>query len=108
GDRVVLRAATTVGGGRVLDPSPPRHASLERMELIDRGEIAETVHEPVRAASLAHLGEVTGVMQADGWVFSSTWLEELRAELNARLERADPLDPGIAPPADAWSGAVVP
>src|SRR6476646_9647594 len=30
GDRVVLRAETTVGGGRVLDPSPPRHASLER------------------------------------------------------------------------------
>jgi selenocysteine-specific elongation factor len=25
GDRVVLRAGTTVGGGRVLDPAPPRH-----------------------------------------------------------------------------------
>ena len=108
GDRVVLRAATTVGGGRVLDPAPPRHASLERMELVDRGEIAATVHEPVRAESLAHLGELTGVMEADGWVFSGTWLEELRAELDARLERADPLDPGIAPPPEAWSGAVVP
>ncbi len=108
GDRVVLRAGTTVGGGRVLDPSPPRHASLERMELVERGEIAATVHEPVRAESLAHLGELAGVEQADGWVFSSTWLEELRAELNERLERADPLDPGIAPPPDAWSGAVVP
>jgi len=107
-DRVVLRAATTVGGGRVLDPSPPRHASLERMELVDRGEIAATVHEPVRARSLAHLGELTGVEEADGWVFSSTWLEELRAKLDARLERADPLDPGIAPPPEAWSGAVVP
>jgi selenocysteine-specific elongation factor len=108
GDRVVLRAATTVGGGRVLDPSPPRHASLERMELVDRGEIAATVHEPVRAESLAHLGELAGVEEADGWVFSTTWLEELRAELDARLERADPLDPGIAPPPEAWSGAVVP
>jgi len=108
GDRVVLRAATTVGGGRVLDPSPPRHASLERMELVDRGEIAATVHEPVRAESLAHLGELTGVMQADGWVFSGTWLDELRAELNARLEHADPLDPGIAPPPQAWSGAITP
>jgi selenocysteine-specific elongation factor len=108
GDRVVLRAATTVGGGRVLDPSPPRHASLERMELLERGEIAATVHEPVRAALLAHLGEIAGVMEADGWIFSSTWLEELRAELSERLERADPLDPGIAPPPDAWSGAVVP
>ena len=108
GDRVVLRASTTVGGGRILDPSPPRHASLERMELVDRGEIAATVHEPVRADSLAHLGELAGVIEADGWVFSSIWLDELRTELNERLERADPLDPGIAPPPDTWSGAVVP
>jgi selenocysteine-specific elongation factor len=108
GDRVVLRAGTTVGGGRVLDPSPPRHASLERMELVERGEIAATVHEPVRADSLAHLGDLAGVEAAGGWVFSSLWLEELRAELDERLERADPLDPGIAPPPDAWADAVVP
>jgi selenocysteine-specific elongation factor len=25
GDRVVLRAGTTVGGGRIVDPTPPRH-----------------------------------------------------------------------------------
>ena len=31
GDRVVLRAGTTVGGGVVVDPAPPRHASAERM-----------------------------------------------------------------------------
>ena len=108
GDRIVLRAETTVGGGRVLDPSPPRHASLERMELVERGEIAATVHEPVRAESLAHLGDLAGVEESDGWVFSSAWLEELRAELNGRLEHADPLDPGIPPPPDAWAGAVVP
>ena len=108
GDRLVLRAATTVGGGRVLDPSPPRHSSHERMELVERGEIAATVHEPVRAESLAHLGELAGVEEAGGWVFSSAWLAELRAELEARLARADPLDPGIAPPPDAWAGAVVP
>jgi selenocysteine-specific elongation factor len=108
GDRVVLRAATTVGGGRVLDPSPPRHASLERMELVERGEIAATVHEPVRAESLARLGDLAGVEEADGWVFSRAWLEELRAELDDRLEHADPLDPGVAPPPEAWSGAVVP
>jgi selenocysteine-specific elongation factor len=108
GDRIVLRAETTVGGGRVLDPSPPRHASLERMELVDRGEIAATVHEPVRAESLTHLGDLAGVEQADGWVFSSAWLEELCVELDNRLERADPLDPGISPPPDAWAAAVVP
>jgi selenocysteine-specific elongation factor len=108
GDRVVLRAETTVGGGRVLDPSPPRHASLERMELVERGEIAATVHEPVRAESLAHLGDLDGVEEAGGWVFSTAWLNELRTELDDRLEHADPLDPGIPPPPDAWAGAVVP
>jgi len=108
GDHVVLRAETTVGGGRVLDPAPPRHASAERMELVERGEIAATVHEPVRAESLAHLGELEGVEEADGWVFSSSWLDELRAELDERLGRADPLDPGIPPPAEAWAGAIVP
>ena len=108
GDRVVLRAETTVGGGRVLDPSPPRHASVERMELVERGEIAATVHEPVRVESLAHLGDLAGVEAADGWVFSKAWLQELRAQLDDRLERADPLDPGIPPPPDAWAAAVVP
>jgi selenocysteine-specific elongation factor len=108
GDHVVLRADTTVGGGRVLDPAPPRHASLERMELLERGDAAATIYEPVREESLAHLGELTGVERADGWVFSSAWLDSLRAELNTRLDAADPLDPGIAPPATPWAAAVVP
>jgi len=108
GDRVVLRAGTTVGGGVVIDPAPPRHASAARMELVEQGDVASTVHEPVRAASLRHLGEPTGVEQADGWVFSRAWLDELRAELEARLDRADPLDPGIPPPPEPWAPAVVP
>jgi len=108
GDRVVLRAGTTVGGGRVLDPSPPRHASAERMELVERGEIAATVHEPVRADSLQHLGELTGAEHADGWVFSRAWLDELRAEIESRLALADPLDPGVPPPAEPWAPAIVP
>jgi len=108
GDRVILRADTTVGGGIVIDPSPPRHTSAERMALVESGEIAATVHEPVREESLAHLGELTGIERAGGWVFSSAWLDELRAELDTRLARADPLDPGISPPPEAWAAAVVP
>jgi selenocysteine-specific elongation factor len=109
GDRVVIRAATTVGGGRVIDPAPPRHSSAERMELVERGEIAATVHEPVRAESLRRLGELQGgVREADGWVFAPAWLDELRAELDERIARADPLDPGVAPPPEPWAAAVVP
>ena len=107
-DRLVLRAATTVGGGRVIDPSPPRHANAERMELVERGEFAGTVHEPVRVESLRHLGELAGVEQADGWAFSGTWLDELRADLERRIAAADPLDPGVAPPSEPWATAVMP
>jgi selenocysteine-specific elongation factor len=108
GDRVILRAATTVGGGRVIDPAPPRHASPRRMELVERGEVAATVHEPVRAETLRHLGPLTGVESADGWVFSREWLDDLRADLERRLAVADPLDPGVPPPAQPWAPAVVP
>jgi selenocysteine-specific elongation factor len=108
GDRVILRAGTTVGGGLVLDPLPPRHASVARMELVEQGQIAATVHEPVREETLVHLGELQGVERAGEWVFSRAWLDELRDELDGRLAAADPLDPGIAPPPEPWSPAVVP
>ncbi|HVA30148.1 MAG TPA: selenocysteine-specific translation elongation factor, partial [Gaiellaceae bacterium] len=110
GDRVVLRAGSTVGGGRVIDPAPPRHASAQRMELVERGEIAATVHEPVRADTLRRLvdGELAGVETADGWAFSSAWLDELRAELERRIAAADPLDPGVSPPSEPWAAAIVP
>jgi selenocysteine-specific elongation factor len=110
GDRVVLRTGTTVGGGRVIDPAPPRHASAERMELVEQGAIAATVHEPVRAETLRHLvdGEIEGVQAADGWLFSPAWLAELRAELEQRIAGADPLDPGVPPPPEPWAAAIVP
>ncbi len=110
GDRVVLRGETTLGGGRVLDPSPPRHASAERIELLERGDVAATIHAPVRLASLRHVldGEPAGVERAGEWVFSREWLDELGTELDRKLAAADPLDPGIHPPAEPWSSAVVP
>ena len=110
GDRVVLRAQTTVGGALVLDPAPPRHADATRFDVLARGDVASLVHAPVRRSAVAHLagGELSGVEGAGEWVFSRTWLDELRAELRAALAAADPLDPGISPPAEPWARDVEP
>ncbi len=109
GDRVVLRDRTTMGGGLVLDPAPPRHASPERFELLERGDLAALVYAPVRAEELEHLGgEANGLERAGGWVFSGKWLEELRSDLRARIEAANPLDPGIPIPAEPWAKDVLP
>jgi selenocysteine-specific elongation factor len=113
GDRVVLRGETTLGGGRVLDPAPPRTRDAVRLERLERGDLGATIHAPVRRRSLRHLlhrpeAEVEGTLEADGWLFSERWLAELRGELESRLERADPLDPGIAPPRQPWADAVLP
>ena len=110
GDRVVLRAGTTVGGGLVLDPAPPRHADAARFERIERGDLAATIHAPQRAADLRrlHEGELDGVERAGEWLFSSAWLGELRASLEARIAAADPLDPGVEPPSEPWARDVVP
>jgi selenocysteine-specific elongation factor len=50
GDRVVLRTNTTVGGGRVLDPLPSRHADSSRFELLERGELPTPHEEPALRA----------------------------------------------------------
>ena len=92
GDRVVLRAGTTVGGGVVLDPAPPRHADLARFEALACGETF--VHAPVLAN-----GE---------WTWSEEWLAELRAELERGIDAADPLDPGVPVPSAEWTKAVLP
>jgi hypothetical protein len=63
----------------------------------------------VRVDALRHLDADLGALErADGWVFSPAWLAGLRAELDAQLAAADPLDPGIAPPAEPWAPAVEP
>ncbi len=110
GDRVVLRAETTLGGGRVVDPAPPRHRDAERLALLERGDVAATIAAPVHVTALRHLVDdvPAGVERAGDWVFSREWLDELRTALERRLDAADPLDPGIAPPAEPWSAAVIP
>jgi selenocysteine-specific elongation factor len=110
GDKVVLRERTTLGGGTVLDPSPPRHSDPARFELLRQGDLAALVHAPIRLGALHHVAdaELNGLQQAGEWVFSPEWLEEQRAALHARLEAADPLDPGIAPPSEPWVRDVLP
>ncbi len=108
GDRVVLRTRSTVGGGVVLDPRPPRRLDPERLGRIERGDAGATVYAPMRAQTLSHLGELQGVERADDWVFSTVWLDELRGRVRADLEAADPLDPGIDAPSAPWAAAIVP
>ncbi len=110
GDRVVLRGETTLGGGVVLDPAPPRHRSSERVALVERGDAAATVHAPVRVDSLRHTidGEVRGLVQAGPWVFSEAWIAELDADLQERIRAADPIDPGIPVPPEPWAADIVP
>jgi selenocysteine-specific elongation factor len=110
GDRIILRERTTLGGGTVLDPDPPRHADPARFELLERGDAAALVHAPVRAGSLKHISpsDLDRLIRAGDWVFSEGWLEEQRADLRARLAAADPLDPGVAPPPEPWARDVLP
>src|SRR5437763_2044485 len=112
GDRVVLRAHSTVGGGVVLDPAPPRTLDVSRLAVLERGEPAEIVRAvvdaPVTGSELQSrdllpprelaLG-LAGVRSAGDWYFSEDWLQELKARLSERLrDRAarEPLDPGLS------------
>jgi selenocysteine-specific elongation factor len=110
GDRVILRGETTLGGGGVLDPAPPRHRDAGRLAALARGDAASTIHSPVVVDSLRHVldDEPAGVERAGPWAFSRAWLEELKAELRARIAAADPIDPGVAPPSEPWAGDVLP
>lgn len=109
-DRVILRAGTTVGGGSVIDPAPPRHVSPRRMDAIRRGDIAAIIHAPVREDEFRWVLDtpLVGVERAGGWVFAAEWLAELRCDLERRLTDADPIDPGISPPTEPWATAIEP
>jgi selenocysteine-specific elongation factor len=120
GDRVVLRNSTTLGGGRVLDPAPPRRSDSSRLHLLAKDDPASIVralvNEPVRRSELATHGLLSpdqldaglaAVEQAGEWHFSKEWLERTRREALTRLKlraEAAPLDPGLAT-ADLLAGA---
>ncbi len=127
-DRVVLRKGTTVGGGRILDPAPPRAPDPARLELLATDDpvsiVKALVHEPVRAHELAarallspeQLEEgLESVGHAGEWYFAPDWLEQIERELRTRLmlrAEATPLDPGVSAaellPGAPWADAVLP
>src|SRR5213082_2262787 len=128
GDRFVLRTETTVGGGRVVDPAPPRRLEPERLDILERGDPAEIVSllvpEPVTTTALQAMGLWTPAQLASGlaaanlageWAYRPTWLEGVRRVVRERLaERAEanPLDPGIPLgellPHEPWAPSILP
>jgi hypothetical protein len=94
----------------VLDPAPPRHRDPERIESVERGDVAATVREPVLLESLRHVldGDPTGVERAGPWAFSRSWLDGLERELRERIAAADPIDPGTPAPSEPWAADVLP
>ena len=112
GDHVVLRRETTVGGGRVLDPQPPRASDPAWLETLDRGDPAEIIRgylgEPKTRDEISRSGLLDSqdldaafadLVEADGLYATPEWLEQKRLEtqelLAARAGDA-PLDPGLA------------
>jgi selenocysteine-specific elongation factor len=110
GDRVILRGETTLGGGTVLDPLPPRHRDEARLELLERGAIAATISSPVHVETLRFVadGELDGLERAGQWAYSAEWLAGLESELRAQIAHADAIDPGIPIPAEPWATEVMP
>jgi selenocysteine-specific elongation factor len=128
GDRVVLRAGGTIGGGRVLDPAPPRGLDPERLEVLRGGDPVSIVRalttEPQTVAALRRRGvltptELEGALglfaEANDWIFGPEWVEWARGFVRERLEarlETHPLDPGISPDelfvGKLWAPKVVP
>jgi selenocysteine-specific elongation factor len=119
GDRVVLRAGRTIGGGRVLDPAPPRGLDPERLEVLRGGDPVSIVRtlttEPQSVDAIrrrgvlsprdldAALGSLGG---ANDWIFDIDWINATRPVVRRRLEarlESQPLDPGV-PVAELFSG----
>jgi selenocysteine-specific elongation factor len=131
GDRVVLRERTTLGGGVVLDPAPPRRTSVERLQLLERGDPASIVlatlaaaSEPVRREELARRALLApeeleeglrAAVGVGGWYLTRERLEELQVGVMRALDeraRSSPLDPGVPVaellPQRPWSSALLP
>ena len=127
GDRIVLRTRTTIGGGIVLDPAPPRGLDSERLALLDGGDakaiVRHLAREPTTSDALRARGLLTAaelesglssLAQADNFYYRPDWLGAQRAAVAQRLTEqaaATPLDPGVSLaelfPGKPWSAAIV-
>jgi len=127
GDHVVLRTETTVAGGIVLDPAPPRRLEPERLRVLESGTpeqiVGALVDAPVTGRELQARGLLEPAELAAGLAalrsagehyFSAEWLDELRTNARRRLgvrAAANPLDPGLPLaellPAEPWAQHVV-
>ena len=127
-DCIVLRDGTTLGGGRILDPAPPRAPDLARLELLATDEpesiVKALVHEPVRSSELAARALLSpdqlergldSIGQAGEWYYAPEWLDQIERETRTRLmlrAEATPLDPGLSAaellPGAPWADAVLP
>lgn len=127
GDRVILRDETTVGGGLVIDPTPPRRLDDDRTTLVAAGDpravVRALVDGPTRVEALAARGildeealvtGLTAVRVVGGWAFSDEWLEQVIATVETRLRvqaESSPLEPGIPIaellPDEPWAPAIV-
>ncbi len=130
GDRVVIRERTTIAGGTVLDPAPPRRPSEERLRLLEQGEPAAIVRaalaaagEPLRREDLSQRGLLApadldaGLAESPSsgdWYMTEEWLAGERARIASALAaRAvdSPLDPGVPLaellPRRPWAPAVI-
>jgi selenocysteine-specific elongation factor len=112
GDHLVLRRETTVGGGRVLDPQPPRASDAAWLEALERGDPAEIIRgylvEPKTRDEILQSGllgpldldaAVADLVEAGGFYATPEWLEQKRSdarELLATRAGHSPLDPGLA------------
>ena len=112
GDRVVLRAGRTIGGGRVLDPAPPRGLDPERLEVLRGGDPVSIVRaltsEPQSVDAIRRRGILSpreldvalqSVAGTNDWVFPADWVDATRPVVRRRLEErleSHPLDPGIS------------
>ena len=118
GDRFIVRMfspVVTIGGGTVLDISPPRRSGTERLRVLQHSGLAEQlallVRESKHGLSLRELISRTGRVEADlrkaagnlivteSWLFDPAWIDKQIEAIQTVLKqfhRQNPLLPGVS------------